>query len=259
MDQSPESSTLRRGALLGAIVNAVMRAQRTGYECYQYWDGPHYIVDGTDGRRGAVALPEETVVGVMFDCHSPRSPYHAAHYDLDRFFEGATAFQRSLAEEGPLRYMIHLVNGEPRPCITSAFWEENGRLVGAEPWNEVVQEGGDILRIELIASREEALSEWQDSYQMSAEQVALARRIFERKLATPAAPAVLTESEARFLASSFEDPREFYRQLEKLRCGAPSAPGAPRWWESIDVVAEARKAWNSCREGFAAIGVVLPE
>src|SRR5262249_61934874 len=97
-------------------------------------------------------------------------------------------------------------------------------------------------------------------YQLSDEQIAFVWNVFKRKLARPADHLELSLEEVTWLESTFEDTKIRYAQLERLGFKGPDAesnPEAPRWWESIDTVAEAQKAIKACRELLAEMGIEL--
>src|SRR5262249_23709101 len=126
---------LWRGAILGGIMNATKIAQDSSYAPYSCWDGRHYILNGTDGREGVIAFEsghwsaEGHLIGVFFYTKSTRSPYHCKEkYDLERFFLGCPAYQRSLAEQAALPYLREEENGKVISLVTTAFWDEGEYL-----------------------------------------------------------------------------------------------------------------------------------
>src|SRR5207245_9777914 len=113
-----KKSTLWRGAILGGIVNAVMTAESHGYAHTRQWIKNHYILNGGDGRDGVITfagghwLEPAPLIGVFLDCHSDRSPYHWAEYDLERFFRNCSDYQRSFADQGALSFLQQVVHGK---------------------------------------------------------------------------------------------------------------------------------------------------
>jgi hypothetical protein len=266
-DRYPKSSVVWPGAVLGYLVNCIMTAQSEFYASCCYWKGQNYSING-HGLYGTLTFEGKSLVGIFFDPHSERSPYQCPDtYDLNRFFRGMSRYHRSLAEREALQH-IELFDETNIPCITTAFWDAGDYLTAADPWEVVLAEGARLVEIELIEDLDVALAARQESYQMTPEQVALARSLFQRKMAQPATPIALTPAEVAFLESTFKDPKAQYDELERLARRDETAgsegenrtdAAGPRWWEAIDSVAEARKAMRLCRESFAAIGILVPE
>jgi hypothetical protein len=265
----PKKSVVWKGAILGGIVNATMTAQTSGYDCFQHWAGNDYGLNGCDGREGFVCFeggtwtPEKRLVGVFFSAHSPRSPFHTDGYDVEAFFRGCPAFQRSLAEKVMHPAMELFEKGIETACITAAFWDEGDHLSAADPWDEVMDNGVDLIENELIEDVELAYAAWQEDYGMSGEQAEFVKSLFQRKMAQPTAVFELTDSELRWLQSTFEDPKQKYLQIthlmEMAREKKEEKPIDLKWLDSIDREAEYRKAKEQSREKFAAIGIVVPE
>ncbi|HEV3256092.1 MAG TPA: hypothetical protein VG013_04370, partial [Gemmataceae bacterium] len=118
------------------------------------------------------------------------------------------------------------VDGRNIPSVTTAFWDAGEHLTAADPWEVALAHGARLVRIEVMEDIDQALAEWQEDYEMSAEQVAFARSLFNRKLAQPEARIELTEADAEWLKTTSEEPSE----------------------EGI----------AACREKLAAIGIRMP-
>jgi hypothetical protein len=247
-----------------------MTAQSEFYASCKYWKGQNYAING-NGLHGTLTFEGRSLVGIFFDPHSERSPYQCPDtYDLHRFFRGMSPYHRSLAEREALQH-IEIFDETNIPCVTAAFWDAGDYLTAADPWEVVLAEGARLVERELIEDLDAALAAWQESYQMKPEQVALARSLFQRKMAQPATPIALTPAEVAFLESTFKDPKALYDELDELerwgrRDETAGSEGenetdaaGPRWWDSIDSVAEARKAMQLCRKAFAEIGILVPE
>jgi hypothetical protein len=236
-DEYPKSSVVWPGAILGYLVNSIMTAQSSGFAGVCSWENQNdSITDGTgiygandsQGVYGAITFEGKSLVGIFYDTRSKRSPYRCPEtYDVNRFFRGMSVYHRSLVERGPLQYFRELVDGTSMPSITAASWDAGAYLTAADPWEVVLAEGARLVRIELMEDLEEALAEWQYEYEMTPEQVAFARSLFQRKMARPAATILLTPAEVEFLRSTAEEPNE--------------------------------NGITACREKLAAIGIVVPE
>jgi hypothetical protein len=265
----PKKSVLWKGAILGGIVNATMTAQNPDYACYSHWAGNDYGLNGADGREGFVCFEggpwavEGRLVGVFFSAHSPRSPFHTETYDVEAFFQGCPPFQKSLAERVLHPAMELPVRGKEIACVTAVFWDEGDHLTAAGAWDEVMDNGVDLIENELIDDVELAYAAWQDAYGMSAEQVEFVRFLFQRKMAKPTVAFELTDAELRWLRSTFQDPKQKHLQIAHLmemsRDKKQEKPIDLKWLDSIDREAVYRKAMKESREKFGAIGILVPE
>jgi hypothetical protein len=187
---------------------------------------------------------------------------------LERFFQGCPLYQRALADQGALPYLQMEFHGKVLHRVTAAFWDEGEYLAAADPWEVLLKHGVSLIHDEVVENKEDLFAKLQTSYAMSAEQVAFARSLFERKLARPPAMIELTPTEVQFLESTFEDPKVRYAELDRWEARSKTtesvgnhgnAAAGGKWWEAIDSAAEARKAMQLCRELFAEIGIVVLE
>jgi hypothetical protein len=110
-----------------------------------------------------------------------------------------------MAEAGALQFLLFEMH-PGGPCVTTAFWNEGAFLTAADPWPIVLENGVDLIRNELIEDVEEALTEWQEAFGLSVEQMALARSVYQRTMKTPHKEVTLSEAERSFLASLSEGP-----------------------------------------------------
>src|SRR5262245_2872835 len=127
-----------------------------------------------------------------------------------------------IADKIALQYMLQEIEGRAIPLVTAVFWSTGETLSAAVPWAEFMENGGHILRIHLM-ERSAALAEWTKAYAMTAEEVAFAERVFDRRQAAKSW-IDLTEDEARWLEARAETPA----------------------------------GMKQCRKSFAEIGVFVP-
>src|SRR5438552_1926104 len=105
LDHYPKTIVVWRGAILGTIVNATMCADRPSYATLEAWDGSNYLVDGWDGRYGAITFGQDCLVGTFYDAKSDRTPFRCeGKYDYKIFLRGMSARHLALAENGALKY-----------------------------------------------------------------------------------------------------------------------------------------------------------
>src|SRR6266446_1833423 len=265
----PKKSVVWKGAILGGIVNATMTAQTFDYASFQHWAANNYYLNGTDGREGIICFESGPnshggrLVGVFHDVHAVKELFHSAEEerDINRFFEGCPSFQRSLAEQAALPFLRLEIEGKVFYRVTAVFWDEGDHLTAADPWDKVMENGVDLIENEFIDDVELAYAAWQEAYGMSGKQVEFVRRLFQRKMVQPTAAFELTDSELRWLQSTFQDPKQKYLQIAHLmemsRKKNEEKPIDLKWLDSIDRETEYRKAMEQAREKFAAIGILV--
>jgi hypothetical protein len=98
--------------------------------------------------------------------------------------------------------------------ITTGFWNQGEALVAAEPWEEVLNHGGSLIREELMEDPDQAIRKW--NRDLTSELVTLVLKLFERKMTQPEAPIELAPAESRLLRSSFQDPKAKYAKMAEL-------------------------------------------
>jgi hypothetical protein len=260
----PKRFTIWSGAILGGIVNAIMTAKDVDYAFFRGWSRNTYVLRGGDGRDGAITFAgghwysDAPLVAAFYDVHGRN--FHDEAALLEHCFQGCPPYQRSLANGGALRFL--LFEGPKDIRATAAFWDAGDEVTASDPWDVQLANGADLITAELIEDHDAALAAFEDEYQLTSEQLAFVQSVFKRKLARPADHLELSSDEVAWLASTFEDPKDRYAELDKLGFKGPedeSDPQAPGWWESIDTAAEAQKAMKECRELFAEMGIEVPD
>jgi hypothetical protein len=101
--------------------------------------------------------------------------------------------------------------------VTTAFWDDNGYLTAADPWETVLEHGADVISDELIEDADLALERARVGDGMSEEQVRFVRTLFQRKCAHPPVRLVISDAEAGWLRSQSNDPRAIVLCSELLQ------------------------------------------
>jgi hypothetical protein len=201
---------LRAGAVLGSIVHATVQPRFAMF--FEGWMGDVHQLNDWEGTSGVVVHFTGGAVGAFYDVHS----VHQRAWLLENqqsFFRGMPVDLRAIADKLALQYMLQDVDGKVVPLVTAVFWSTGERLSAAVPWEEFMENGGHILRTHLM-DRAASLAEWAMGYGMTAEEVALAERVFDRKQAAKSSWIDLTEDEARWLEEHAEKP-EGMKQCRK--------------------------------------------
>ena len=216
MKNKPRPSKLWPGAILGTIAKSVATAIHPEFDSLQSWSGPNYVVQGWDGRHGAVTFdgpqgsqfdPKNSfVVGAFYSIDSARCPgVGKSQTAMDSIFRGCPERHRQLAVQGALQFL--LFEAHPGgPCATTAFWNIGDALDAANPWESVLENGAELLDAVLIEDMEQALQSWVREFQLDTNQLDLARSIYLRRMQEPDMNLPLSEVEAAYLASLSDDP-----------------------------------------------------
>lgn len=223
--QYPKKSTLWRGIILRAIVNATMTARSPHLASFLSWDGRNYVLNNGDGTYGAITYDNGTAVGVFFDVNSRFSPMRTGcEYNSACFFEGMSSRQRELAASETLQFNRQCYRGQWVSLVTAAFWDNEEYLTGAFCWNEVIDNGAHIVHVELMENVDDALEEWRDAYQMSDDQAAMVRSLFFRRIREIDTRIDLSEQEVgilKRLAEHSESIEESSRAFEAMGIQLP--------------------------------------
>jgi hypothetical protein len=202
LDQNsfPTRTQLWNSAILETIAHAVwtFHSPLLSYECQ--WDGYNYLINNTQGDRGAITFAEETTIGALFDHESTRSPYGSDdQYDIHQFLAGMPADMTRLAYAETLQYMLDNPQGSVVPTITTAFWNQGELITAAEPWPEVMSHGAQLLH-RAGMEIDDAVAELRESYEFRPAQIDLIRSLYTRKIRMPYHTIMLDEQEHKILA-----------------------------------------------------------
>lgn len=193
---------LHQGAVMGTIAHAIWIADDPLVGALQAWDGPHYLLNDISGTIATITFDTAGVIAVFFDANSPRNPLATdGRPATERYLAGMPAALTRNAHAATLRYMLQDVQGKDTPVITAALWSEDGALVAAEPWAGIRENGGHIINTQLMEDGA-AFVEWQNNYSLSAEQTALLRALYARKIASGDARMRLTDAEQSLLSGT---------------------------------------------------------
>jgi hypothetical protein len=266
MSQSfPTKRAIWNRAILGGIVNAIKTAESESFACFEGWHRNHYLLNGVDGREGIITFggghwyPDAPVIAVFHDVHSDRF-YSNQELDLERYFIGCPAYQRSLAEQAALSFLELEYEGRLLHRVTTAFWDEGEFVTAVDPWDTIVANGASLINKSTTEDLSHAMDEFAENYLMTDDQIALAKSLFERKIACPPAIIKLSMDEVAILESTFKDPKDQYAELDRLRTSWEKSKDEnqeteevkAKWWEAIDTKAEFEKSKSACREKFAS-------
>jgi hypothetical protein len=217
---TPTLERLRSGALLGSIVHATVQPRFDMF--FEGWIGDVYELNNWEGTFGVVVFFFGGAVGAFYDVHNSHKWAWLLH-NQESFFRGMPTDLRAIADKIALQYLLREVEGRSIPLVTAVFWAAGETLSAAVPWAEFMDNGGHILRIHLM-ERKAALVEWTKEYEMTADEVEFAERVFDRKQGAKSSWIDLTESEAEWL---------------QQRAGTSNG-------------------MKQCRKSFAEIGVFVP-
>lgn len=213
--QIPQASSLLQGSFLGTIAHSISVMLYPDFSHEQSWDGINYNIQDSMGSRGTVTFAGDQVVGVFFDCNSPRNPYRSGENNqilLQRLFNGIPAYLWNIAKKEALQYVLQEYNGQVLPVVTAVFWSKGEYLTAAEPWDRVFGHGAHLVKLQLL-DIESAIVGWQEEYEFLPAQVDLMRQLFNRKMAAPGHSILLSEQELSILRSRGTEGLEASREL----------------------------------------------
>lgn len=211
----PTVERLRRGVLLRTLINIVCTTPGHAPSDAFKWDGPILLLYDYSNTQGCVAFTPAYVVAAFFYTKSERSPFGEdtfPPYDAEQYFVGAPQSALAVARQAVLP-RLESWSGDPAlidqafedatieldmtkfvPVITAAFWSEGETLMAVEPWSAVYFHGAHILW-QALSDPDPVLDYFADQELVPRERLALARRLYERRLATTEPVLVLTAEE----------------------------------------------------------------
>ena len=208
-DKSPDSAFPARsvfwpGCLLASIAIAVF-AIRAPFLAHEHsWDGTNYSVQDTQGSRGTIAFGEDKslFVAVMYSLGSDKRRSNAnlslARASVQTLLSNVPDGLKGLRDEA-LQYVVQDVQGVQAPVLTSAFWSdlETPLVTACEPWLDVVEHGARMFQKQFSAPSI-ALALWAGDFNFDEKEIALARALFNRRVATTGAMG-LRDDEVRLI------------------------------------------------------------
>ncbi len=223
----PTRSRLWQGAILHTIAHAIWIMQHPLLADEVVWRGFNYEIDNSEGTRGIITFSDAGIVGVFRDNLSPRAPWSSKpdSYDFTDFLKGIPTDLYNLMKQHALPYMHTFGPIIDSPVITAAFWGNGEALTASEPWSQVLENGANILDIELL-DFDEALAVVEENYDFLPFQLATVKTLFKRKMAEPDSVITLSEQETNSLtevsSEGFEESSELF-----LAIGIKPQPSAP--------------------------------
>ena len=201
---------LWKGSMLASIAHAIfiVRCPEDAYNLS--WDGINYNMDD-DNTRGTISFADGYCVGVLRDIE--------AEYLIDfkpaiEYLQNAPEKIIDLAEKEALQYKLYEIEGKAQPLITAAFWGDADGLFTNDDFDYNIDDfdyniGVDLLQygamvrgcMEGIVDTELAIEALAHEYEFSDEEVELLKSIYERKIANPNDPIILTKEEIAMIGT----------------------------------------------------------
>lgn len=194
---------LWEGCMLATISHAVMVGEYPELSSEHSWDGINYNIQDLAGCKGTITFFNDSFVGVF----QSASHINIENYSLENVSEllkDADEDIVRIAKEEALQYVLEDVNGDVIPVISAVFWGIDNQIYGSFSYDEIMEKGGYILKNQL-KSYEESMASWIEYYEMNDEQIALTKKLFDKKLAAGESEIILTGEERRILTELYED------------------------------------------------------
>ena len=184
----PTRDRLWRGAHLGSLIHAIMTARYPELVHEQSWDGINYNIQDSAGSRGTITFGNDVLVAAFFLEDSRRSPFARTgpRYRAEDWLDAMPPAAAAVARQEAFQYLLQEIDGTTEPIVTSVFWAIGEATTAVEAWSQVFDHGARLARVQCLET-DEALDEWAASYEMPVQVRELARALFERKIAAPAA------------------------------------------------------------------------
>ena len=219
--KGPSAEQFRKGALLASIAHAIWIVSDATLAYERQWVDGTYCVNNSGGLTGAVYMEAKALVGAVFDESSPRNPLRGEiPADPDRYL---TTIPRELRPI-MMQHVIALLPSDANPSVrlvTAAFWQVGATLEADESWEQVLEHGGRVFRLELL-DEQDAFKEVQNEFQFNEDTMNVVRSIYQ----------------------------------ERLRNGAAAVRLRASTWEAITRLGH--DGINACRNMLASIGIHAP-
>ena len=194
------AATLKERCFFAALVHAiaVARFPQIGFE--QSWSGVSYNMNDGAGQRGTISFSKDGCTAAFRNESSERMHWEDNGIRLLRDLPKKLS---SLMENETLEFLLDDVQGCVRPVITAAFWGRDS-LFSFDALDELKEHGASLLTFQLLEI-ERAESLWQEYYEMTKEQINLAKSLFVRKMHDSHKQITLTEFEVAVIDFAGEE------------------------------------------------------
>ncbi len=199
---------LYEGCVFAAIIHAVTVGEFPELNYEHSWDGLNYSMNNSQGCRATITFHPQYIIAVFQDI-SKWNPHMTAYDYLTDMPDDIL----KIAESEALQYVLENINGEIRPAITAAFWGSWSELFSSQTWDEILENGGFILK-EQLSDHSEAFALWDDYYGLNNEQMNLIESLFERKMKNDEKEIYLQPEEMDYL---YGDVGECIESLAELK------------------------------------------
>ena len=191
---------LRNGCILAGIAHAIGVARYPVVANEHSWDEENYSVQDSAGSRGTVSFAKGYCVGVFRNEKTRRA--HSDFKSALEYLQNAPEEVIELAKEEALHYVLDFVDDEDeaQSVITTAFWGNADGFYTNDTFDDFLEYGGFLLERQVMDT-ESAIREWTDEYEFEECEIALLKRLYERKIAAPDARIILTGEELSMLNS----------------------------------------------------------
>jgi len=197
---------LWEGCILAAIAHAIMVSEYPELYSEHSWDEMNYNMQDLAGCKGTITFFEGGLVAVFQSIEH----INFKDYKLDNtieFLKGADQKVIKIANEEALQYVLEDVEGNVIPVISSAFWATGDEIYSNLSWNEIIKNGGYILKNQLQPI-DDAILSWSEYYDMNEEQMKLTKILHKRKLIAGNEEIKLTDEEKSILIRLYGDDLE---------------------------------------------------
>lgn len=190
---------LYEGCIQAAITHAVAVGMYPELNYEHSWDGINYCMNDSQGCKATITFHNEYMIAVFQDIEK-------VNWNIDAltFFDGASNEIIEIAQNEALQYVLDEVDGVVKPVITAAFWGTWDRLNSVQSFDDIVKNGGHIIRFQLLPYND-AMNEWRDYYDLDSKQILLIQKLFDTKITSNGEEIILNDDEIKVLYGDLEE------------------------------------------------------
>ena len=165
-------NTLYERCVMASVAHAIMVGKYNLLSSEQSWDGFNYNFQNMEGIRGVISFAEgEYICAIQNNEECDES----IEQHVPEILSGANAKIMNLAKEEALQYMLVNYNGKSVPFITSAFWGSGDTNYSNQSEEQLIKSSEKTI-MPFLYSEDDAKKYWKNYYEMTDEQIELAKK-----------------------------------------------------------------------------------
>ncbi len=196
--------SLWNGCILASIAHAI-RILKSPIFAYEHsWDGNNYSLQDSAGTRGTISFSSDFCTAAFRNEKSKRL-FNYSQFINSYLKKGC--FPKKIEQSMnhiTFQYLLDNIDNFLQPVITTLFWCDKSYLYSFDNFNEMMENGGFILRNHIM-DIENAFLAWEEEFEMNANQVKLLKKIYNIKTQNPFDKIIISKSEIDLLGEYDEE------------------------------------------------------